>query len=217
MLKHGHVPIKLNKALFSWGNSSFSGRFYAEQPWHHSFKPIFAQLCITVNNYFWCKTFCQTYPFVVGDDTICMSRILNYIFNIKAFRNLSLTSFCLRLEKYDVKEWVPFCLFNEIQYPFRPKINNKKYVYYMYAKKICMLHDRQILPLFNLKVTGDWHFGQITRRLKYIAFAQDMLENLGLKSGMVSNWRRFLEWCYELFTFETNSTFWERYIVTSCK
>lgn len=62
----------------------------------------------------------------------------------------------------------------------------------MYAKKICILHDRQILPLFNLKVICDWHFGQITGRLKYIAFPQDMLENLGLKSGMVSNWRRFL-------------------------
>ena len=34
MLKHGHVPINSS-------NSSFSGRFYAEQPWHHSFKPIF--------------------------------------------------------------------------------------------------------------------------------------------------------------------------------
>ena len=29
----------------------------------------------------------------------------------------------------------PFCLFNEVQYPFLPKINNKKYVHYMYAKK----------------------------------------------------------------------------------
>ena len=87
-----------------------------------------------------------------------------------------------------------FCLFNEVQYPFLPKNNNKKCIVYM-SKKKCILHDRQILPLFNLKVICDWHFGQVTGRLKYIAFPQDMLDYLRLNFGKVSNWRRFLKYC----------------------
>jgi len=42
------------------------------------------------------------------------------------------------------------------------------------------------MPLFLQNVVYDWHFGQITSRLKYITFPHDMLENLGLKSGTVS-------------------------------